>query len=123
LADRLGDCIYDYGAGSPPYQRAGVHGPQNRDIDLSGENVLLSWDFYYFGSRAIALPRELMAICHQGQGHKSDANDAYIASFVHWLRGLALSGGQVYGWPDTIIEWSQDRAQRGCRPRVADTDC
>jgi hypothetical protein len=33
LSERLGDCIYDFSNGAP-LQRAGVHGPENVEIDL-----------------------------------------------------------------------------------------
>lgn len=63
LQDRLGDCIYDFSSGVP-IQRSSVHGASNIFTDLSGENVLLSKDFYYFGNRARKLPDKLLAICH-----------------------------------------------------------
>lgn len=119
LADRLGDCIYDYSAGTPR-QRAGVHGPQNQTVDLSGVNVLISTDFYYFGSRAIPLPQHLMRICHQTQGHRSDLNAPHVDPFVYWLRGLGLGSGQLYGWPDTIVDWASVIRGSGCGLRVAD---
>jgi Nucleotide modification associated domain 2 len=118
LAERLGDCIYDYRSGAPPAQRLGVHGADNVEGDLSGVNVLIAYDFYYFGSSAIPLPKELLPICHQGQGHKSNANAPYVATFEHWIRGLGLGGGQIYGWPDTVIEWSSTRVACGCEPRA-----
>jgi hypothetical protein len=105
LAERLGDCIYDYSSGTP-IQRPGVHGESNVQTDLSGENVLISKDFYYFGSRAIDLPDSLIPICHQTQGHRSTSNETYFTPFVSWLRGLNLLPGQLYGWPDYIIEWA-----------------
>ena len=48
LSERLGDCIYDY-SGGRVIQRPSVHKRENMETDLSGENALLSWDFYYFG--------------------------------------------------------------------------
>ena len=45
--DRLGDCIYDFSSGAP-LQRPGVHNAGNIKTDLSGVNVLISRDFYYF---------------------------------------------------------------------------
>jgi hypothetical protein len=118
LADRLGDCIYSYSAGTPPYQRAGVHGPHNISVDLGGENVLISRDFYYFGSRAIPLPSYLVAICHQGVGHKSNANDNFVVPFERWIRGLNLGVGQIYGWPDTVVDWISAFAGAGCNART-----
>jgi hypothetical protein len=77
LSERLGDCIYDYSRGGPSLRR-GVHGRENQKTDLGGMNVLISRDFYYFGSRAIPLPDDLLPICHQTQGHKSKANAVYL---------------------------------------------
>jgi hypothetical protein len=118
LAERLGDCIYDFTSGSPPYQRSGVHGPGNVTADLSGVNVLLSSDFYYFGSKAIPLPPHLMNICHQSQGHKSKANAPYVAEFITWITGLALERGQLHGWPDFMVDWSAAHKGCGCDPRA-----
>jgi len=104
LSERLGDCIYDYSRGCP-VQRPGVHNAANRETDLSGQNVLISRDFYYFGSRAVKLPSSLLPICHQTQGHRSDSNAPYFDRFVDWLRGLKLESGQLYGWPDLVVDW------------------
>src|SRR6266853_1360984 len=121
LAERLGDCIYDYTNGSPPRQRSGVHGPGNMKTDLSGVNVLLSRDFFYFGSKAIPVPPHLMSICHQSQGHKSKANTPYVADFVVWITGLGLERGQLYGWPDLMVDWSAAHKGCGCDPRAQES--
>jgi hypothetical protein len=116
LSERLGDCIYDFSNGTP-VQRPGVHGPINFDTDLGGKNVLVSRDFYYFGSRAIRLPNDLLPICHQTQGHKSKANAPYFERFVTWLRGKNLTRGQIYGWPDFIVDWAAVSSCGGCITR------
>jgi hypothetical protein len=113
LSERLGDCIYDFSSGAP-VQRSGVHGPGNIGTDLDGKNVLVSRDFYYFGSRAIPLPDNLLAICHQTQAHKSKANAPYLKPFVTWLRGLKLTRGQLHGWPDFIVDWAAVSSCGGC---------
>lgn len=120
LADRLGDCIYDYGARADkePKQRPGVHASENIKADLGGINALVSRHFYYFGSRAIELPPRLKEICHQSQGHKSNANNRYVEEFVNWLEGQGRRSGQLYGWPDFIIDWSSERIACGCEPRA-----
>jgi hypothetical protein len=105
LSERLGDCIYDYSSGTPT-QRPGVHAKGNEQTDLGGKNVLTSKDFYYFGNRAIKLPDYLRDICHQTQGHRSDSNTPYFTPFESWLRGLNLLPGQLYGWPDFVVEWA-----------------
>jgi hypothetical protein len=121
LSERLGDCIYDYSRGGPSLRR-GVHGRENQKTDLGGMNVLISRDFYYFGSRAIPLPDDLLPICHQTQGHKSKANAVYFERFVDWLRGLDLSPGQLYGWPDSIVDWAEVTACGGCIVRKLDDE-
>jgi hypothetical protein len=115
LQDRLGDCIYDFSTGTP-VQRPGVHDAGNKATDLAGDNVLISRDFYYFGSRAIRLPDNLRAILHQTQGHKSTCNAPYLDPFVRWLRTAAPDGGQIYGWPDSVVDWDR-------RPAVAGAQC
>ena len=121
LQDRLGDCIYDY-SGSSIVQRAGVHGADNIATDLRGENVLISKDFYYFGSRARKLPDYLLPICHQTQGHRSNLNAPYFDQFVSWLRSLVSTPGQLYGWPDHIVEWDSISACGGCISRKLDDE-
>ena len=121
LAARLGDCIYSYASGSPHYQRAGVHSVGNKKADLGGLNVLLSEDFYYFGSCAVELPPHLTPIVHQTQGHKSTANAPYVAPFEHWIRGFG-GGGQIFGWPDFVVDWSSDWVARGCEARAEESE-
>jgi hypothetical protein len=120
LTERLGDCIYDYSKGIPPKQREGVHGSGNVKTDLSGENVLISRDFYYFGNRAQRLPDALLGICHQTQGHRSTSNEPYFKTFVEWIRGLKLEAGQLYGWPDHIVDWTVISKCGGCTERRLD---
>lgn len=121
LWERLGDCIYDYSMGNP-LQRAGVHGKDNIKTDLSGENVLISRDFYYFGNRAIRLPDYLLPICHQTQGHKSDSNSPYLDHFVGWLRKLPFASGQMHGWPDFLVDWNTVTSCGGCLTRKLDDE-
>jgi hypothetical protein len=121
LWERLGDCIYDYSKGNPS-QRAGVHGSGNIETDLSGQNVLVSRDFYYLGSRPIRLPDYLLPICHQTQGHRSDSNSPYLDQFVSWLRKLPLAPGQMYGWPDFMVDWETVSTCGGCPIRKLDDE-
>jgi len=121
LSERLGDCIYDFSS-NPPRQRPGVHGPANKSTDLSGNKVLVSRNFYYFGSRAIQLPDHLLAICPSTQGHRSHKNAQYVRPFEEWLLSLNLAPGQLYGWPDYIIDWSSTTKHGGCIERSNDSD-
>lgn len=122
LSARLGDCIYDYSRGRKPIQRPGVHGPLNVKIDLGGKNSLISKDFYYFGSRAIRLPGNLLGICPTTQGHRSIKNDSYRAAFEEWIRGLNIKVGQLYGWPDAVLDWEMIAKCGGCIDRSQDSD-
>ncbi len=122
LVERLGDCIYDYSNGSTPKQRESVHGPGNIKTDLNGENVLISKDFYYFGNKARPLPDSLIGICHQTQGHRSTSNAQYFKPFVNWIRGLNLEVGQIYGWPDQIVDWTHASECGGCKERQIDDE-
>jgi hypothetical protein len=121
LSERLGDCIYDYSRGAPS-QRPSVHDTGNIETDLGGQNVLISRDFYYLGNRAIRLPDYLLDICHQTQGHRSDSNAPYFDRFVTWLRNLALTPGQAYGWPDFIVDWSAVSSCGACSIRKLDDE-
>lgn len=118
LSQRLGDCIYDYSSGSPS-QRPGVHNAGNRDTDLGGKNALISRHFFYFGSKAIPLPDCLKGICHQTQGHRSTSNSEFVKPFIDWLNSQNLVPGQLYGWPDFVVNW--DKVRRcGCPTRKKD---
>jgi len=119
LSERLGDCIYDFSHGHP-VQRPGVHGPLNAAKDLSGLNVLVSRHFYYFGSNAPSVPAHLEEICHQTQGHRSDANDPFFDDFVRWIEGGNRKVGQLYGWPDFVVDWESTADCGGCLLRHED---
>ena len=124
LQERLGDCIYDYSSGSPKL-RPSVHCEDNMNTDLSGANVLIANEFYYFGSKAIQLPESLLDLCHQTQGHKSNSNSELFTPFVEWIRNQDYKPGLLHGWPDTIVDWQDGVASNGCSIRVqaANGDC
>jgi hypothetical protein len=95
---RLGDSIYDFET-DPPMQRLGVHLDGNRATDLSGLNVLLSDDFYYFGDNPQPLPDDLLAIVRRGQGHQSVMNAPYVDAFTAWLGSLGFKANALHGSP------------------------
>ncbi len=105
IADRHGDCIYDF-SGAVPVQRPGVHGPANIKTDLRGQNVLISRHYFYFGQNAIQLPADLLPIIHQTQSHKVNANAPFVQPFIVWVHSLGLEPNHLYGWPDGVPDWS-----------------
>jgi hypothetical protein len=118
LSRRLGDCIYDFST-DPPKQRPGVHNADNQPTDIGGMNALISTHFFYFGSKARQLPSHLQGILHQTQAHRSDANAPFMQPFIDWVDSLKLVPGQLYGWPDYIVNWG-DVPRCGCRARKED---
>lgn len=106
IADRLGDCIYDFSSGAP-VQRPGVHGPANMATDLGGQNVLISRHYFYFGRNAIPLPAHLRSLVHQTQSHKVNANEPFVHTFIEWIHSLGLEPNHLYGWPDSVPDWTK----------------
>lgn len=109
---RAGDSIYNYATHSLsvcPVMRLSVHSGRdinvNRIRDLSGIYVLLSDYFFYFGNKPEPLPEELFAIVPKGQGrgHRSQANDPYVDSFIHWIQNLKYKPG-IIGSPQ-LAPW------------------
>lgn len=110
---RVGDCIYDFSKPGRPRIRLSVHAEQNRDVDLSGKNALLSEHFYYFGRRPHPLPKHLHPIVHQTKGHKSRAKAHYVNAFVEWIESLRLQPNRPRGEPQLKQEIMAPTARTG----------
>jgi len=89
-AERQGDCIYAFEQSEDdPQMRANEnHSIDHMNHDLNGKNVLLSNQYYYFGSNAKELPTELWGIVKKGPGHKSASNTPYIDPFINWIKNV-----------------------------------
>ena len=114
---KVGDCIYEFGVSGEPILRGGVHSEQNRETDLSGENVLLSNHFYYFGDKPTPLPESLVGIVHPMQGHRSRANDPYAAEFLKWVEGRGWPKNTLIGEPqlkNRILRMSEEECRGVC---------
>ena len=109
----VGDCIYDYTNGAPPKMRWGNHDEGNRQKDLGGRYVLLSRHFYYFGDKPVQLGKSLYPIIHNTQGHKSIANQQYVAEFVSWIANLGYRSNKLYGEPQLKPKLVRGSAVRG----------
>jgi hypothetical protein len=83
---RMGDCIYDFSSKIEPTIRKGVHIEANRDRDISGQYSLLSNQFYYFGGKALPLPKGLKGIIKKNQGHLKIEKQDIIETFEHWIQ-------------------------------------
>lgn len=112
----VGDSIYRFGSAAPEgrrvSQRLSVHGKLDQQRDLSGSNVLLSDHFFYFGDKPVALPKELMPIVHQTQGHKVRLNHKYRDQFVDWIEQVAKPG--IHGDPATNVQNMCTRTRARC---------
>ncbi|MBQ4802357.1 hypothetical protein J8L88_05765 [Aquimarina sp. MMG015] len=111
---KVGDCIYDFSKPRENMLRPSVHNKYNVDTDLGGHHVLLSDHFYYFGDSAIDLPTNLRPIIHQGQGHKSNANNQYKEAFVFWIGSLKNPINTLLGNPQIRLNFSDSENVEGC---------
>jgi Nucleotide modification associated domain 2 len=107
-----GDSIYDFSAHTPSL-RPSVHHEKDRSRDLSGEYVLLSNHFFYFGDQPVALPEALLGIVKQGKGHRSRSNTPYVDDFVRWIHSLGYSPAALIGDPQW---WLLPNPQAPCDP-------
>jgi hypothetical protein len=120
---RVGDCIYDYGQGTPPKLRPSVHDERSRERDLSGENVLISNHFYYFGDNPVELPANLLPLIHSQQGHRVDLNRPYLEPFIDWLEGQGFEPNKLFGEPQLKPEFELDSDIRSkCAARGIEDD-
>ncbi|MDO9160633.1 MAG: hypothetical protein Q7U45_14430, partial [Burkholderiaceae bacterium] len=58
------------------------HTEKDIEHDLSGEYVLISDNFFYFGKKAVKIPLDFLEIVKKGPGHKSNFNNDLIENFV-----------------------------------------
>ncbi len=122
---RVGDSIYDYSHPARPILHRSVHSEMNRQTDLGGLNALLSEHFYYFGDKPVDLPKMLLPIVHQTQGHKSHANERYVDQFVRWLEGTGHRRNAVLGEPQLkaqIMSFSDNKCRSVCSKRDQEED-
>jgi len=90
--DKLGDNIYYEEKKGKYHQIPSKHsnrdGTENKKLkahDLQCKYVLLSKDFYYFGKKAILIPKEYKAIIKKGPGHKCNFTENIVSEFIGWL--------------------------------------
>lgn len=73
------------------------------DRDTGGNFVLISKEFYYFGSKSPSVPDEYLEVCSEGRDMKSTSIPADIANaFINWLKNNYSTG--IHGDPTS---WSE----------------
>ena len=88
-----------------------MHGAKTRSRDVSGQNVLVSCEFYYFGREAIPIPDEFRCMVATTQGHKNTCDPDLITRFWEWIERTTPKRGRI-GLPLGFTEAS-------CSPRCA----
>jgi hypothetical protein len=87
---RRGDNFYECLSGEEYRQHESMHSkgpienPEHKNTDLSGKNVLISKNFYYFGSDAKPLLKELDFL-KVGRGHKNNFTEDQIKIFLNFI--------------------------------------
>src|ERR1700679_2988974 len=67
---------------------------------------------------------QLIEIClsSPSQGLGGDFVRLTDDSFLTWLHNLGLPAGQLYGWPDFVVDWGSGSACGGCSHRKRDDE-
>ena len=96
--ERCGDNVYSLDDDNVWVQRPCFHCQDDIETDLSGENVLISQHFWYFGKKAPLVPMEHSQIIKRGRGEASNSiPDSAITGAITWLEQKYLPGS--YGEP------------------------
>jgi len=80
--------------------------PNTKKSDLSGKNVLISNNFYYFGSKAKELNPNLEPLI-VGRGHRSNFSKEALKSFKQFIDSQKQKGiiAQPTNWPKDDSSW------------------
>ena len=93
-------------------------GAWHRARDLRGRQVLIAWDFVYWGGEGPPVPpcADVNVVC-SGRGHRNCFPPEAVDAFASWIRVTGLPGR--IGWPQTWgpDEQSEETAARGCDSR------
>lgn len=109
---RFGDNCYFKRNGEWVQRQNPFHGSESQSKDLSGENVLICDQFWYYGRKAIVIPKRFHGLIKAGPGHKIIGNsDPLTARFASWLN--EKSQGR-HGYP-VLATSPDDNATCGCK--------
>jgi len=79
----------------------GILNEANLMRDLSGEYVLVSDHFYYFGENHIKIPKKLIPVCCKSRDYEKKTNLMLATELINWMGENYLLG--IHGDP---INWS-----------------
>lgn len=106
LAKMYGDNIYQTLANGDWMQLDSAHSNSNGETnkkhletDLSGKNVIISTNFYYFGENCVSIPTRFHRLIWNRRGHKFLNNDK-TDDYINWIKNNHITG--VTGDP---IDW------------------
>ncbi|MBN8521508.1 MAG: hypothetical protein J0L77_06400 [Alphaproteobacteria bacterium] len=78
------------------------HDTSDCEKDHNSSRVLISYNFYYFGKRAVPIPKEYASLVYTTQGHlKKDGNSKVVGDFLEWLKQFPTG---VYGMPRDALK-------------------
>lgn len=114
IEEQMGDSVYDFTQDSA-LLRPSVHSRCTKEMDLAGENVLLSTYFYYFGNKPKDLPKEFENIVTLEIDFLELNLDLQTIFFV-WLENQNFEKNKIYSTPHTlgIITPSDKKQQMSC---------
>ncbi len=117
---RAGDNLhwFDSATGDWNTVPGAYHNAWHRARDLRGRQVLIAWDFVYWGGEGplVSPCADVNVVC-TGRGHRNCFPPEAVDAFAFWVRATGLPGR--IGWPQA---WGPDAqaeeaAARGCDSR------
>lgn len=111
LVQMYGDNIYYKDAKTRKWKQANdahslAGGRTNKDhleVDTGGKYVLISTTFFYFGDKAIQIPKRFLEVCSEGRNMKGPSIPVAIAdNFISWIKKKYALG--IHGDP---IDWKR----------------
>ncbi|MFX0139393.1 MAG: hypothetical protein ACFFDN_37480 [Candidatus Hodarchaeota archaeon] len=82
---------------------------ETKSRDLWGKNVLISETFYYFGQKALGLPKKFEAL-KVGRAHKCKFSPEIISDFIAFIRRRnAGINAPPTNWPSNDDSWKAGR--------------
>jgi hypothetical protein len=82
---------------------------EEKEKDLSGKNVLISNNFYYFGSKPLDLP-DTLNVLKGGHGHKNRFSSGIVSAFINFIsfQTAGINAPPTDKWPTGDDSWRVD---------------